>query len=531
MSGISVEQLIQHKPHLFGRDPVISGEDGMYRNVMNVNVMEVPDVFNWVRAGDLLLTTAYSIKDNPAAQLALIPRLADKGIAAIGIKTKRYMNTVPEQMIALSNEYRLPILELNYQIGYSQTITEVLEEVLNQKSRWLVDQHQKIQLLTSTLIMGENIKTFIDTFAKCTGLNAAFLTYESEVDTTSAEQHFRLDWPDPGRMQPAKLAPLPDGFRCCWLDGDCSALYMPLQKNRETLAYFVCWGTENTDWEPHLLLLQHTVNLLTLQILKQQSLNNLEDHRKDLFLKTWLLGEIAESSSIALQAASAGLRLQEEYGICITSAISAYSPKEWIQVKTYCIMHGILLLNMGNEWVLFIPKPLCDKADFYHLLQAELRSAAKLAALRLGISRSKRLAQINEGFNEAKNALELWSIVQPEETLCYYDNLGMYPIVQFLTNQDFVKKQLFHYIQPLQDYDKKNQTKLVDTLISYLYNGGNVKETAKMLFCHYNSIVYRLERIESLLQVDLKDPDTRFQLQLAVKVFTFAAQQQSRSFH
>lgn len=518
MNGITVNDLIAHKPFLFGKDPVISGANGLNRRITNVNVMEVPDVFNWVRHGDLLLTTAYSIKDNPNAQNELIPKLAETGIAAIGIKTKRYLTTVPEEMVSLSNEYQLPILELAYQIGYSQTISEVLEEILSQKTNWLMDQHHKIQLLTSTLIMGENSKTFLETFAKSTGLQAALITFQSDIYTTDVT--LPREWPEAHDLRPVNQnsAALP----CYWLGDDTTKRYMPIERNSETMAYFVCWGCEEGDWEPLQLLLQHTVNLLTLHLSKQYSLRSLEDNQKDLFLKTWILGEITDPQTIALQAASCGLQLQSDYSVCLTSPLSPFSSREIMSVQSYCILQGIIMLTMGNEWVFLISKHLAAQTNEFAKLQAELHKCLKNRSIRLGVSSTKAIGDIHEGYKETVTALELWDFIQPGETLCYYDKLGMYPIVHVLSDQESIKKQLFQYIQPLYEHDKENNSKLVETLITYLQFGGNIKETAKASFCHYNSIVYRLERVQSLLGVDLKDPDIRFQLQMAVKVFAFS---------
>lgn len=520
MSGISVQDLITQRSYLFGSEPVISGANGLHRRITNINVMEVPDVFNWVRHGDLLLTTAYSIKDNPNAQNELIPKLSENGIAAIGIKTKRYLPQVPKEMIDLSNEYGLPILELAYQIGYSQTISDVLEEVHQNNSRWLVEQHTKIQLLTSTLIMGENNKTFLETFIKCTGLQAALLTYESELLPQGAA--LTTDWPEADRLQPAFLNSQASALSCFWLDEDTSKLFMPIEKNNETMAYFVCSGCNKEDWEPLQLLLQHTVNLLTLHLSKQHSLSSLEDNRKDLFLKTWILGEITDPQMIALQAASSGLQLEPEYSLCLTSTLSPYSPRELMRAKSYCIMQRIIMLNMGNEWVLLIPKHLLSDQSLCSKLHTELSHCLKMPGLRIGISSIKSIPHIHEGYKEAASALELWLLIQSKETICYYDRLGMFPIFHVLSDQESIKKQLFQYIHPLQKHDIQNNSKLVDTLIAYLQCGGNIKETAKALFCHYNSIVYRLDRIQSLLQVDIKDPDICFQLHLAVKVFAFS---------
>lgn len=522
MQGISVQELITRKPILFDKDPIIGGSNGLNRMITNINVMEVPDVFNWVRQGDLLLTTAYSIKDNEKAQNELIPKLCEYGIAAIGIKTKRYLPNVPQRMIDLSNEYRIPILELNYEVGYSQTISEVLEEILSEKTKWLVEQHHHIQLLTSTLIMGENTRTFIETFAKCTGLQAGLITYQSELITT--EEGLSNEWPETLSLKPATLNPQSGDFTCFCLDEAPYKLYMPIQKYNETIAYFICWGRGEVDWKPMQLLLQHTTNLLTLQMVKQQSLKSLEDNRKDLFLKAWILGEIKDPQTIALQAASSGLQLEAEYSLCLTSKLDTYTHKELMIVKNYAILHGIIMLSMGNEWVLMIPKPLTRQNKSFNNLLAELKKSLKMPTIKLGISSLKAKEDIHEGYQEAQSALELWGVILPGESLCYYEKLGMYPIVHFLSDQASIKKQLFQYIQPLYDYDLKHNSKLIDTLITYLHCGGNIKETSIALFCHYNSIVYRLDRIKTLLEVDLKDPDIRFQLQMAVKVFTFAHQ-------
>jgi purine catabolism regulator len=45
---------------------VISGEKGLDRVVRYIDIMEVPDVTGWLREGELLLTTAYSIRHEPA---------------------------------------------------------------------------------------------------------------------------------------------------------------------------------------------------------------------------------------------------------------------------------------------------------------------------------------------------------------------------------------------------------------------------------------------------------------------------------
>ncbi len=57
----------------------------------------------------------------------------------------------------------------------------------------------------------------------------------------------------------------------------------------------------------------------------------------------------------------------------------------------------------------------------------------------------------------------------------------------------------------LEAYDHSNGTFLVETLLSYYMNGFNSAQTAEALFIHRNSLIYRLKKIEELLDLDISD--------------------------
>ena len=49
------------------KSKVLAGERGLDNPVQSVNVMEVPDILEWVRPGELLVTTMYPLRDDAAA--------------------------------------------------------------------------------------------------------------------------------------------------------------------------------------------------------------------------------------------------------------------------------------------------------------------------------------------------------------------------------------------------------------------------------------------------------------------------------
>jgi len=54
---------------------LMTGEEGLGRNIRSIEVMEVPEVEGWVREGFLVITTFYAIQDNVEAQYRIIKTL------------------------------------------------------------------------------------------------------------------------------------------------------------------------------------------------------------------------------------------------------------------------------------------------------------------------------------------------------------------------------------------------------------------------------------------------------------------------
>jgi DNA-binding PucR family transcriptional regulator len=70
-------------------------------------------------------------------------------------------------------------------------------------------------------------------------------------------------------------------------------------------------------------------------------------------------------------------------------------------------------------------------------------------------------------------------------------------------------------IKDLQEYDDKHNTKLNETLETYLRLERNVVQTAKALFIHRSTLFYRLERIQKIINANLDDPKTRLYLEIS----------------
>jgi len=79
--------------------------------------------------------------------------------------------------------------------------------------------------------------------------------------------------------------------------------------------------------------------------------------------------------------------------------------------------------------------------------------------------------------------------------------------------QSHTDSSLLHpVLEQIISYDRSHKTKYYETLFCFLRNERSHQLASKELFIHRNTLFLRLEKIQSLWQLDLDDPDERFYL-------------------
>ncbi|MGO4375191.1 helix-turn-helix domain-containing protein, partial [Paenibacillus sp. MCAF20] len=89
-------------------------------------------------------------------------------------------------------------------------------------------------------------------------------------------------------------------------------------------------------------------------------------------------------------------------------------------------------------------------------------------------------------------------------------------------------EETFHSFASMSDGERKE---LLRTLKTFLDNQCQLLETAKQLFIHRNTVIYRLEKCEKLTGVNLKDhaESLRFRVAFAIEPFLKENKDSSRS--
>lgn len=118
---------------------------------------------------------------------------------------------------------------------------------------------------------------------------------------------------------------------------------------------------------------------------------------------------------------------------------------------------------------------------------------------------------------------ELWSCVRVLNSLSITG--GVHPAEDFApytamfgTAPEHVGQFMKRMLGPLQQWDRRQSADLVTTLRTYFEHSSSISRTAAALSVHINTVKLRLERIDTVLDVDWRTPEYAFRLHVALRL-------------
>lgn len=116
---------------MFSDFQIIAGGNGINRQVTTVSVMDAPDIHEWLKGGEFLITTGYIMRDNPLKIIDLLNNINHAGAAALGIKLDRFIKTLPAAVIEKSDELGIPLIHIPNKYAFTDVINPVLSRIVN----------------------------------------------------------------------------------------------------------------------------------------------------------------------------------------------------------------------------------------------------------------------------------------------------------------------------------------------------------------------------------------------------------------
>lgn len=476
---------------------LVAGGRGMARRVRVVNIMEVPDIVRWMRGGELLLTTAYPIRDDPSALVRLIPELADRGLAGLGIRIGPYLDALPTEMISAADNLDFPVIEIPPGVVFNDILVEVLGTILNRQAVELERSQAIHERLTAVSLAGGSRQQLLAALAELIHLPVAIVDAHGDVVVTAG---------DP----PVDERP-PDVTRSIKSGGS---------KHGEIVA----WTGDDPAQLHQLRAIEQAATVAAMAVAQERAVVSREQRHRTLLLMELVSGRPLDRAEMARRADAMGWNFEgPRVAVLVEIADATGSIRVADQVAEERLVriahevagqHAIIWALPTGLAMLAVPGR--SLTGLCHALRDRLGKAR--AGLRVMVAFGRPYADLSDfhhSYHEAVEALALGREVYGSDFVLGHDEIGVYRLLYQIPPEE-LRRYVAEALEPLMDYDNRRNGRLLETLECYFRHDRNRVTTAADMNVHYNTLRYRLERIERLIGGIDRHPMSRLQLEMAV---------------
>ena len=540
----------------FASAKLVAGAEGLDRVVEWVRLMETPEV--QPRAGDLMFTTGFPIKDDPEAQIRLVGRIAESGGAGLIVRPLPYLRKLPPEMLTEADRLNVPLFTIPADVQMIDLMAPLLERIINAEHSRLKRSIEIHHRFTELVLDGKGVNEICRTLAEL--LESAVVVEDASFHLLahaggSADPHRKetiLKQGTPQRVLfdpqiqrvlreveanrgPVKVPAFPH------LGMSRERLIAPIFAANQVLGYISVLDHPPRNEELAFMAIEQAALVLALAIAKERELTEVEGRVRGEFLEDLLHGTYGEEAAAQRRARHLGFplhgnhivmladiddfrgfnrtrqisedaiqALKREYLRRVTGVVRASYPRALVQGRSDSV---VSLLPLGSE--------AGDHQARAHALGTQIQQS--IAEWKPGFTVSvgfsgpvEAPAGVAGAQREVTSVMDSLARFKRWGQVVAVPELGLTGLLAAVTDERLVDYSRRH-LGPLIEHDAARKGSLVPTLRAYLETSEQ-QHAAQRLRVHPNTLRYRLDRIREISGVDLEDPETRLNLAVALRV-------------
>lgn len=483
------------KNEYFQSAEVIAGKDGLLRIVKWAHVIEIVQVDNFLAGDELILTTGISLQHHLEDFIFFVEMLIKKNCAALCIEYGPYLQTIPEAIQSLANRHDFPIIVFHETVPFVRITQDLHSQIMNQQYFMISSLENYAQTLNKNALHGQSTDDILQTIYHTLRTQIIFSIKDRDVI-------FFPNMPLAKRQQLLTLPQSAPQFK-----------HAPIFIVDQHYADLTLYRTDGLFSEFELLILDRTATALAQLLMREFYIEEKRDIEDATILADWIDHKLTK---------------EEIYKFIVShhANFTHYSNAVFILSSPYTMMKGqedivysklyyrnlfeqngfVPFLFERKSYVVFIllhTKDCKASRDLLNSIFSTLQTTdfyKKQQAQGYQLAIGKIVADVEEIPKSYQTALETLYICRKVQTTSFfYDDLHLYYLIYKLQMQVDLQEVIQDYLQPVIEYDKKYNSKLLETLQVYLQTNGSKQQTANQLFIVRQTLYHRLKKLENLL--------------------------------
>lgn len=287
-------------------------------------------------------------------------------------------------------------------------------------------------------------------------------------------------------------------------------------------------------------LLERAATVAALAITKEQAVSAVESKYRAEFLRDALSGRAGSPIEAVAHAASLGWDIDRRLVVVVaeTDEDDEHSTRSPAEV-------GVLQERFSRAWsqAMAVRDPRAPVMGFSQEVvalcgvlpsadtDAIMRTVSEVVRVISGIGGGGRrtfstgvsrpidsVADLPQAYEEALSAVSVGRQLHGDSAVTHFDGLGVFRLLALIPDSADLRRFVDESLGGLAADDSPENVDLRRTLSILIDTNMNVAETARQLFFHYNTLRYRIVKLEKMLGPFTTDPQLRLKLALALKV-------------
>lgn len=510
---------------------VAAGEQGLDRVVEDIAIMEVPDIEDYVKKGDFLISTLYPIHSDKRKLEVFIPRLVSLGLSGLGVKLNRYVDRVPPACLEEADRLGFPVIVLPEGSNFSSQINTFLKESLHRKSMELEYRDGIHDKVMEIMLRGEEYEGLARALAMQTGKNVTL--YSAAVEKLAeyrVEQDFDFEQQQVFDAVRLDQASSEEDYKRFFLEDGCAVFYK-VHYGAEKAGYIVLSSRQRfTLTAMERMGVEQFAMAFRVMTQRQRALDELERRYREEFTCDLLFGKVESQQLAASRAKALEWKLTFPVSILLMdvqmpaqegdrgSVLRALKNRALPAAARGRSPETLFLASTGKYIVAFLDAKAAENPERAMQVFGDVLASLHIGYA-AGLSRpAENLRQLPRAYQESKDAMRIARQTGQDRAL-YFRDIGMYRVLHAAAGSRELTEFCRDTLGPLIRYDAQHNMELMATLDVILACNGNLKEAAKKMFLHYNTVRYRQHLIEEQLGKSLSCLDDYQDLNLAMKIY------------
>jgi purine catabolism regulator len=491
---------------------LVAGRSGLDRPISAVNVMTVPDIDRWVRKDEFLLATGFPLPRDEADQGRLLTDLHRLGLAGIGIKLDRYLPELGQAMIDAAERLGMPLVVIPERIRFDDILTRAFAIIVNRQASALAKAQEIHHSFLAITLSGGGLSELANSLSGLLGEASVVITDQQGTPLAQA-----------GDEAPLADLHLLDAERADVLHRNSTGLHTneksgtrwasrEIRAGRLHHGFVVAVEAQRPFGEFSLVAVEQAAVVAALEVTRDLAVGAVERRFSSNALFELISDTESESDEFASLGSGLGWDLERDIVVLVGrregTTQEADPPKRRSRLADDRAIEfwasavrgrdrAAAAAGLGSELVAVIGAD----HDVLAVARGVQDEVAQFTNSRYAIGVSRRYpgpAGVSTAYREARTALRLGPRVSGASAVTAYGELGLFRLLAQVDDDD-LRAFAEETLGPVLSMGEPERSEMFQTLDSLIEHNMNMAEAARHLHYHYNTLRYRLAKLERLL--------------------------------